>query len=86
MTKKVSFFLLCNFAFLFVVKAFRPIGYVLLKNEIVASLPDGNIFKKAMLKHPEVAAWGAVAPDLAYSIDFSKTWRKGWKHQMKNSW
>lgn len=66
-------------------KAFRPIGHVILKDQIVASLPDGNRFKNAMLAYPEIAAWGAVAPDLGYNPDLSRTFRAKWKRQIKNS-
>jgi len=65
--------------------AFRPIGHVMLKDEIVRGLPDGNRFKKAMLLYPQIASWGAVAPDLGYNPDLSRTFRSKWKRQIKNS-
>ncbi len=65
--------------------AFRPIGHVLLKDEIVRALPEGNRFKKAMLLYPKIASWGAIAPDLGYNPDLSRTFRAKWKRQIKNS-
>jgi|GEM_PF-3587084 len=67
------------------VSAFRPVGHVLLKDEIVRALPDGNIFKEAMKRHPQIASWGAIAPDLGYNPDLSRTFRAKWKRQIKNS-
>ncbi len=65
--------------------AFRPIGHVMLKDEIVRALPDDNRFKKAMLLYPQIASWGAVAPDLGYNPDLSRTFKAKWKRQIKNS-
>lgn len=65
--------------------AFRPIGHVILKDSIVKSLPKDNRFRIAMEKHPQIASWGAVGPDLAYNVDFSRTFQSRWKRQMKNS-
>lgn len=66
--------------------AFRPIAHVLLKDQTVLSLPEGNFFKKAMLQYPHIAAWGAVGPDLGYNVDNSRFLTPGWKRRIKRSW
>lgn len=68
-----------------VMSAFRPIGHVILKDEIVASLPKNNKFRMAMEKYPHIAAWGSVGPDLAYNPDLSRLMKTRFKRQMKNS-
>ncbi|MBL4657348.1 MAG: zinc dependent phospholipase C family protein [Flavobacteriales bacterium] len=66
--------------------AWRPVAHAVLKNVIVDSLPDSNIFKIAMEKHPYAAAWGAVGPDMGYNIDLSRLFKPGWKKRMKETW
>ncbi|MCW3070342.1 MAG: Phospholipase family protein [Bacteroidetes bacterium] len=66
--------------------AFRPIGHVILKNEVVDSLPVKNMFRIAMQQYPQIAAWGAVGPDLGYNLDNSRILWIGWKRRIKNSW
>lgn len=65
--------------------AFRPIGHVILKDQIVAALPKDNKFRIAMEKYPFIASWGAVGPDLGYNPDFSRFMKTGFKRKLKNS-
>jgi hypothetical protein len=65
--------------------AFRPLGHVMLKDRIVASLAADNKFRIAMEKYPHIAAWGAVGPDLGYNVDISRIGRPRFKRQIKNS-
>jgi zinc dependent phospholipase C len=83
--KSIKYTLILFSLFHFTAHAFRPIGHVILKDRIVAALPDGNKFKEAMKAHPHIAAWGSVAPDLGYNLDLSRKFQPGFKRQIKNS-
>ncbi len=82
---KKSLFLILFCTINLCVFAYRPIGHVMLKDSIVATLETDNIFRIAMEKYPHIAAWGSIAPDLGYNVDLSRTFRSKWKRQIKNS-
>ena len=66
---KTSFQLLTFLLFCLITssaKAFRPVAHIIIQRTIAEKLPEGNLFKQAMEKHPDYAAWGAVGPDISY--------------------
>lgn len=48
------------------VKAFQPASHYALIQKVADDLPSSSKIKQAINKYPDVAAWGAVAPDLGY--------------------
>ena len=72
--------LISNFSY-----AFRPVGHVVLQRTIANKLDSTNIFRIAMLNHPEFAAWGAVGPDLSYIPNKMLIPSLGYKKRITNS-
>ena len=48
------------------VKAFQPASHYTLIQKVADDLPSNSKIKQAINKYPDVASWGAVAPDLGY--------------------
>lgn len=47
-------------------QAFQPASHYVLQETVADKLPADSIIKKALEAHPDIAAWGATAPDLGY--------------------
>lgn len=48
------------------VQAFQSASHYALIQRVVQELPKDSVIKKSIMKYPDIAAWGAVAPDLGY--------------------
>lgn len=44
--------------------SFKAGAHAVLTNEIAYALPEGDIFRQAMLEYPNIAAWGSTGPDI----------------------
>lgn len=47
-------------------KAFQPASHYALLKKVENDLPSNSIIRQAINKHSDIAAWGAIAPDLGY--------------------
>jgi hypothetical protein len=46
------------------VNAFKAGAHAVLSVDVAKSLPEASIIRRAMLKYPNIAAWGATGPDI----------------------
>lgn len=70
MIKKIIQSLMIGFMFLSVYSihsfAYQPASHYVLQERVSDELNDNSIIKRALHRYPEIAAWGANAPDLGY--------------------
>lgn len=48
------------------IEAFQPASHYALIQNVANDLNSGSVIKKAIKAYPDVAGWGAIAPDLGY--------------------
>ena len=46
------------------VSAFKAGAHAVLTVDVAKALPETSIIRRAMLKYPNIAAWGATGPDI----------------------